>query len=129
WVSQKYWQETAVPLPWFGVLLAGYNLIDGVAAKYAALAATRYGRRPWLAVVGVLPIVAYFGMAAFFGWAGILFGFVFKIGRGVLGVLFMEALNERIPSALRVPGDRDLAVAARTPRLLLPAGASRGLWD
>jgi len=101
WVNQKYWQETAVPLPWFGVLLAGYNLIDGVAAKCAALGATRYGRRPLLAVVGVLPVIAYFGMAAFFGWPGLLFGFVFKIGRGVLGVLFMEALNERIPSAFR----------------------------
>jgi len=100
-VNQKYWQETAVPLPWFGVLLAGYNLIDGLAAKCAALGATRYGRRPLLALVGVLPVVAYFGMAAFFGWTGILFGFVFKIGRGVLGVLFMEALNERIPSAFR----------------------------
>jgi hypothetical protein len=101
WVNQKYWQETAVPLPWFGVLLAGYNLLDGLAAKCAARGATRYGRRPLLAVVGVLPVVAYFGMASFFGWAGILFGFVFKIGRGVLGVLFMEALNERIPSTFR----------------------------
>src|SRR5437773_11640272 len=40
-------------------------------------------------------------MAAFCGWGGILFGFVIKIGRGVLGVLFMETLNERIPSAFR----------------------------
>lgn len=67
----------------------------------AALGASRYGRRPVLGVVGVLPVVAYFGMAAFFGWGGILFGFLFKIGRGALGVLFMEALNERIPSAFR----------------------------
>src|SRR4030095_3729764 len=44
WVNQKYWQEAAVPLPWFGVLLAGYNLIDGVAAKWAAGGATRYVR-------------------------------------------------------------------------------------
>ena len=101
WVNQKYWQESAVPLPWFGVLLAGYNLIDGFAAKSAALGATRYGRRRLLAAVGVLPIIAYFGMASFFGWGGILFGFLFKVGRGVLGVLFMEALNERIPSAFR----------------------------
>ena len=101
WVNQKYWQETAVPLPWFGILLAGYNLIDALAAKCAAPGATRYGRRPLLAVVGVLPVIAYFGMASFFGWGGILFGFVFKIGRGVLAVLFMEALNERIPSAFR----------------------------
>ena len=86
WVNQKYCQETAVPLPWFGVLLAAYNLIDGFAAKSAAFGATRYGRRPLLAVVGVLPIVAYFGMASFFGWGGILFGFLFKIGRGVLSL-------------------------------------------
>jgi MFS family permease len=97
WVNQTYWQETAVPLPWFGILLAGYNLIDGCAAKSAALGATRYGRRPLLAVVGVLPIVAYLGMASFFGWGGILFGFLSKIGRGVLGVLFMEALTSGSP--------------------------------
>jgi Major Facilitator Superfamily len=101
WVNQKYWQETAVPLPWFGVLLAAYNLVDGFAAKCAAFGASRYGRRPLLAVIGVLPVLAYFGMASFFGWGGILFGFMFKIGRGVLGVLFMEALNERISSAFR----------------------------
>jgi MFS family permease len=101
WVNQKYWQETAVPLPWFGVLLAAYNLVDGFAAKCAAFGASRYGRRPVLAVIGVLPVLAYFGMASCFGWAGILFGFLFKIGRGVLGVLFMEALNERISSAFR----------------------------
>ena len=101
WVNQKYWQETAVPLPWFGVLLAAYNLIDGVAAKAAAFGAARYGRRPMLAAGGVLPLVAYFAMAAFFGWAGIVFGFLFKIGRGTLGVLLMEALNEQISSAFR----------------------------
>jgi MFS family permease len=101
WVNQKYWQESAVPLPWFGVLLAGYNLIDGFAAKSAALAATRYGRRSLLAAVGVLPLIAYFGMASFLGWGGILFGFLFKVGRGALSVVFMEALNERIPSAFR----------------------------
>jgi hypothetical protein len=101
WVNQKYWQESAVPLAWFGVLLAGYNLIDGFAARSAALGVARYGRRPLLAAVGVLPLVAYFGMASFFGWGGILFGFLFKVGRGLGGVLFMEALNERIPSAFR----------------------------
>ena len=90
-----------MPLAWFGVLLAGYNLIDGFAAKSAALGASRFGRRPLLAVAGVLPVVAYFGMASFFGWGGILFGFLFKIGRGLGGVLFLEALNERISSAFR----------------------------
>jgi hypothetical protein len=101
WVNQRYWQATAVPLPWFGVLLAAYNLVDGVAARCAAFGASRYGRRPVLAVTGVLPVLAYFGMASFFGWGGILLGCLFKVGRGALGVLFMEELNERIPSAFR----------------------------
>jgi hypothetical protein len=101
WVNQKYWQESGVPLAWFGVLLAGYNLIDGFAARSAALGVTRYGRRPLLAAAGMLPIIAYFGMASFLGWGGILFGFLFKVGRGLGEVLFLGSLNERISSAFR----------------------------
>jgi len=101
WVNQEYWQETGVPLAWFGVLLAGYNLIDGFAARSAVLGVTRYGRRPLLAAVGLLPIIAYFGMASFLGWGGILFGCLFKVGRGLGEVLFLGSLNERISSAFR----------------------------
>jgi len=49
----------------------------------------------------VLPIIAYFGMASFLGWGGILFGTLGQVGRGLGGVLFLEALNERISSAFR----------------------------
>ena len=101
WVNQKYWQESGVPLAWFGVLLAGYGLIFGLAGRSAALAATRYGRRPVLAAVGVLPVIAFFGMASFLGWAGIMAGILGQVGRGLGGVLFLEALNERISSAFR----------------------------
>src|SRR5438445_3376680 len=37
WVNQKYWQESGVPLASFGVLLAGYGLIAGLAGRAAAL--------------------------------------------------------------------------------------------
>jgi hypothetical protein len=101
WVNQKYWQESGVPLAWFGVLSAGYGLILGLAGRFASLGGTRYGRRLLLAAVGVLPIVAYFGMASFLGWGGILLGTLGQVGRGLGGVLFLEALNERISSAFR----------------------------
>jgi hypothetical protein len=90
-----------VPLAFFGVLSASYNLVIGFAGKYAALASARYGRRSLLVAVGVLPIVGYFGMAAFFGWAGVLCGLLVPIGRGLGGVVFLTALNERITSAYR----------------------------
>jgi hypothetical protein len=101
WVNQKYWQESGVPLAWFGVLSAGYGLLFGVAGKSAAFAATRYGRRPLLAAVGVLPVIAYFAMASFLGWGGILLGTLGSVGRGLGGVLFLESLNERISSSFR----------------------------
>jgi hypothetical protein len=101
WANQKYWQESGVPLVWFGVLFAGYSLIVGLAGRSAALGGARYGRRPLLAAVGVLPIIACFGMASCLGWGGILFGTLVQISRGLGGVLFLEALNERIFSAFR----------------------------
>jgi len=90
-----------MPLAYFGVLYAAYNLIFGFAARSAALAAERYGRRPLLTAVGVLPIIACLGMAAFFGWAGIAFGLLGQIGRGLGSVLFLNTLNERVTSAFR----------------------------
>jgi hypothetical protein len=101
WVNQKYWQESGVALAWFGVLSAGYGLLFGFAGRSASLGAKRYGRRPLLAAVGVLPIVAFFGMASFLGWGGILLGTLGQVGRGLGSVLFLEALNERISSAFR----------------------------
>ena len=101
WVNQKYWQDSGVPLAYFGVLLAGYSLIFGLAGRSAALVRTRYGRRPLFAAIGVLPIIASFGMASFLGWGGILLGTLGQVGRGLGGVLFLDALNERIPSSFR----------------------------
>jgi hypothetical protein len=101
WTHQKYWQDSGVPLAYFGVLFAGYNLVFGFAGRSAALASARYGQGPVLAAVGVLPIIAYFVMASFFGWVGIVFGLLGHIGRGMGSVLFLNALNEGISSAFR----------------------------
>jgi MFS family permease len=101
WANQKYWQESGVPLAWFGVLWASYNLIAGFAGRSAARARARYGRRPVLTVAGALPIIAFVGMASFLGWGGILLGVLFKVGQGLGGVLFLEALNEKISSTFR----------------------------
>ena len=101
WTHQKYWQDSGVPLVYFGVLYAAYNLAYGFAGKSAALASARYGRRSLLTAVGVLPVIACVGMAALFGWAGIVLGLLGQISRGLGSVLFLNALNERTTSAFR----------------------------
>ena len=101
WTHQKYWQDSGMPLAYFGVLFASYNLIFGFAGRAAALVSARYGRRPVFAAIGLLPIVASFGMASFFGWGGIVLGALGQIGRGLASVVFLNALNEKISSAFR----------------------------
>jgi MFS family permease len=101
WTNQKYWQDSGVPLAYFGVLLASYNVIGAFSGRSAAVASARCGRRPVLIAVGVLPIVAYFGMASFFGWRGIVLGALIKVSYGLGQVLFLDALNEKIPSTFR----------------------------
>ena len=101
WTRQKYWQDIGVPLVYFGALDAGYQLLVGVAGRSAAFATGRYGRRTVLAAVGLLPVIGYLGMAWFFGWAGIVFGLLIQIGRGLGDVLLLHALNERMTSAFR----------------------------
>ena len=126
WVNQKYWQERGVPLAWFGVLWASYNLTAGFASKSAAHARARYGRRAVLIAAGVLPVVAYLGMASFLGWAGILFGILIKVGQGLGGVLFLEALNERISSTFRATVLSMTQVGVRASFFLLgPPGGPR----
>jgi MFS family permease len=101
WTNQKYWQDSGVPLAYFGVVYACYSLGGGFAGRSVALASSRYGRRPVLTAAGVLPVIACFGMAAFLGWRGVLIGILGQVGRGLGGVLFLDALNERISSAFR----------------------------
>ena len=101
WTNQKYWQGSGVPLAYFGVVYACYSLVGGFAGRSVALASSRYGRRPVLTAAGVLPVIACFGMAAFLGWGGVLIGILGQVGRGLGGVLFLDALNERISSAFR----------------------------
>jgi MFS family permease len=101
WTNQKYWEAGGVPLVYFGVLYAGYNLTIGFAGRAAAALAARYGRRNFLAAAGALPVAALFGMAAFPGWVGIALGILVPIGRGMGDVLFLDALNRKIPSSAR----------------------------
>jgi hypothetical protein len=50
---------------------------------------------------GLLPGAALFGMAYLLGWGGIFLGMLVPFGRGLADVLLLDALNQRIPSAIR----------------------------
>jgi hypothetical protein len=82
-----------------------------------------------LAAVGVLPILAYFGMAPFLGWGGIVLGILAPVGRGLGQVLFLDTLNERISSAFAtVISMAQLAIRASFCLLVPLAGYGIDAW-
>jgi hypothetical protein len=99
WTHQKYWQDSGLPLAYFGVLFAAYNLIFGFAGRAAALASARYGRRTLLPRSVSCPSSrAWDGVAR--GLGGICSEP--RPGRSGPGLrVFLNTLNEKLSSAFR----------------------------
>ena len=101
WMLQPYWRDQNVPLTAFGMLWAAISFLVAIASKASLPLEDRFGPKPVLLMMGILPIVGYLGMAGFGGAIGILLGFSFSVSRGFNQVILSDALNRRVPSAFR----------------------------
>ena len=54
-----------------------------------------------LCVMGLLPIIGYFGLGFWMTYVGVVFGFLINMSRGITQVILKEALNWKTPSAFR----------------------------
>jgi MFS family permease len=101
WMYQKHWSDGGIHIGYFGLLWATYNLSVGVAGRFVHPLENKFGATPLLVALGLLPIAGYFGMGWFVGWAGVVFGLLINIGRGITQVILKDALNWRVPSEFR----------------------------
>lgn len=101
WAFQKYWQSAGVALMYFGYLWAVSNLTVAVMARYAHKVEKKLGSEFVVILLGVLPIMGFFGMAWVPGWWGLLFCLCFQIARGINSVILKDALNRRVSGDLR----------------------------
>jgi MFS family permease len=101
WMLQPYWQAQGIPLTAFGLLWAAQSFLFAMATRFCIPMERRFGARPVLIVMGLLPVLGYLGMATTGGIIGILFSFVFFISRGLNQVILTDALNSRVPSEFR----------------------------
>ena len=101
WLLQPYWQGQGVGLEWFGLLWAATLVTVGMVSRAAPLVTRRLGHRGALLVLTLCPVLAYGGMAALGGAAGIGCGFLFYVSRGLNSVNLREAFNHGVPSRLR----------------------------
>ena len=113
WILQKYWQEVGIPLVWFGLLWAGFNLTVGLTGHLVAPLEKKFGSRFLLVILALLPPLAYFLMAFYLGWIGVLAGLGFQFSRGITQVLLRDAFNWRLPEQFRATANSLASMAFR----------------
>ena len=101
WMLQPYWQDQGIPLTYFGLLWAAMSFVIAAASKLAVPMERRFGAGFVLGLMGILPVVGYFGMAAVGGVLGIALSFAFFLSRGLNQVILSDALNRRTPGSFR----------------------------
>lgn len=101
WLLQPYWEAMNISLAWFGLLWFSHSFSVAAANKVGFWIERRQGAVFALGLIGVLPIIGYFGLAWGQGWIGIVFGLALFIGRGLNQVILVNALNRRVPSEFR----------------------------
>lgn len=119
WAFQGYWKELSVPLKYFGYLWAAYNLTVALVAKVAHKVEEKIGSVPILFLMGLLPILAYAGMAYFASAVGILFGLLLKVSRGLNQVILRDALNARVGGEMRATANSIASLGVRLSFVLL----------
>ncbi|MFK7865051.1 MAG: MFS transporter [Pseudohongiellaceae bacterium] len=101
WLIQPFWESQGMPLALFGGLWCMQSITTAIANKLGFRVERKHGAVFALCLIGVLPIVSYFGLAWLQGWYGIGIGLLLFVCRGLNQVILVNALNRRVPSSFR----------------------------
>jgi MFS family permease len=122
WAFQGYWTHLGIGLLWFGILWAAYNLTVALTGAVAHRISRLIGRPTVVAIVGLLPVLGYGGMAlcgaragSGLAWliGGVACGFLFQIARGLNQVVSRDELNTRISTEFRATANSLTALGVR----------------
>lgn len=101
WLIQPYWESQGVQLTLFGALWCLQSITNAIANKLGFQVERKRGASFALCLIGLLPIVAYFGLAWLEGWYGVGIGLLLFVCRGLNQVILVNALNRRVPNTFR----------------------------
>lgn len=113
WILQKNWQERGLELSVFGFLWALCNLSVGVFGHAVDSFEKQYGPPLVLALIGLGPILGYFGMSHHSVAIAIGFSLLFYMSRGLFSVYLRELFNQRITHEFRATGNSLQSFAMR----------------
>ncbi|MCB9025544.1 MAG: MFS transporter [Bdellovibrionaceae bacterium] len=113
WSFQKYWSELHIPIIYFGYLWAAINFTVAIVGRYAHKFEKKWGSVSIVLIIGVLPIIGYFGMAFNYWIWGIVICLTFQIVRALNSVVITDALNKRISADMRATANSIVSLGVR----------------
>lgn len=101
WMAQPYWQEIGVPLVWFGVLWALYNLVTAV-GSYMAHSLQKAIGFTWLFGLSALTVGSIFLLLSFgIGYVAVFVMSLAWLLRGIFQPIMLDYLHRHTPSDIR----------------------------
>lgn len=113
WVFQKYWENLAIPISYFGFLWALTNFTVSLTSKYAHKVEKKLGSSITLMIIGSLPIAGYLGIGLLDNLFGLLACLCFQVCRGFGSVILKDALNKRVTGDFRATANSIVAMGVR----------------
>jgi MFS family permease len=101
WLVQPYMQDGGVPLAWFGPIWAGANLSVAIASILSHRCRRSLGDKKMVLLFLLLTVSGYLGLGLTGGLWGFLFYYLLTIMRGFRVPLFLNHIQQEIPSANR----------------------------
>lgn len=101
WLYAPYFKHVGLPLEYFGLIFAGFQIFAGTISKFAHNIENTLGKRNSLIIIAIIPSLSYFLMGRFPIFLGIAFGFLFQIIRGFLKIAISDYINELALPKLR----------------------------
>lgn len=101
WLIQPYMQDGGVPVAWFGPIWAVANLSVALSALASHRSHLKLGDRHMVLLFLLLIIAGYLGLGLVGGLWGFLFYYLLTSMRGLRGPMFLNHVQQEIPSANR----------------------------
>jgi MFS family permease len=101
WMVQRFWHDRDVPIAYFGLLWAGYNLTMGLSAYFSHTLEKKFRAAELVHAIALFCVLGYLCMSLFEGWWGLAAALLIYAGRGINNVVSRDILNLRVPSELR----------------------------
>ncbi len=101
WYSQPILDGVGIPLVWFGMIFAGFNLVMALSARIFGRIVAHLPALFGMFVAFLFVAIGYFGISFFFSAVSIVFMVFQKSGVGIFRIERSRLINERVPDDRR----------------------------